>query len=624
MFQTYTELTSAQTTAKNLARLREVMARKKLDAWLVPHADEHQNEYPPACAWRLSWLTGFTGSAGYCVVTCEHAVVFVDGRYTLQVMDQIDEAHFQSDSLTDNPPSKWLKNWIAGDDTLKSRSTPVRIGYDPRLQTIAAHARFSKALEKSNVVWVALENLIDEIWEDRPSPPLEPVNIHDLEFAGKPAMDKLSLLKEQLAKDGTDICMISDPASIAWALNIRGDDTPHTPLALGYMLLLQDGRPLLFMDKRKMGKETEAYLTQLCDLHAPSQLEDHLAHLAKDKTVQFDPAIDAIALKELAQANDASIVEKSDPISLPRAIKNETELEGSRRAHLRDGVAMCKFLFWLDQQVPGSCDEIKAAKALESIREQNALAFQSKLKDISFDTISGAGGNGAIVHYRVTENTNAVLENNSLYLVDSGAQYEDGTTDITRTIAIGAPPQLAREDFTLVLKGHIAIASARFPKGTRGVDLDPLARISLWQNGRDFAHGTGHGIGSYLAVHEGPQSISRRGMQELKEGMIVSNEPGFYREGKWGIRIENLVAVEKLRDSEDGNIATHGFETLSIAPIDLQLVVAPMLNDEELRWLNAYHGWVKRLISPHLEGDEVQWLEKATRPVSRELPAASA
>ncbi|MCF6320692.1 MAG: aminopeptidase P family protein [Rhizobiaceae bacterium] len=619
-FQNFDEKSDGKKGPERLAALRRKMQEKNLDAWLIPLSDEYQNEYPPARAQRLAWLTGFTGSAGFCIVTREDAMVFTDGRYTLQVSKQIETDHFTPADPTKIPPHKWLETWL----TNRTNSRTTRIGFDPWLATVAAKKQLEKRISSYGAQLVGQENLVDLIWQDQPGSPLEPVSIQPDKFSGKLARQKIEELKTHLSDNNADLCLITDPASIAWMFNIRGEDLPHTPLALGYCVLQSEGFPLLFMDKRKMSREVEAYLTQLADIHPPSRLDEELAAISSGKTILADPAKISVAMASIITARNGKIVEKTDPVILPRAIKNEAEIQGSHDAHLRDGVAVTKFLYWLDQQKPGTIDEVAAARSLENFRRTTAGKFQSELADISFDTISGAGANGAIVHYRVTRLTSATLENNSLYLVDSGGQYRDGTTDITRTIAIGTAPADAIEDFTLVLKGHIAIATARFPVGTRGVDLDPLARIALWQQGRDYAHGTGHGVGSFLAVHEGPQGISRKAMSELKPGMILSNEPGFYREGKYGIRIENLVLVKEPIEFEGGNIAVMGFETLSLAPIDLRLVDPGLMNQPELHWLNAYHGWIKRQFSRHLEESEAKWLEDATRPLSNELPAASA
>ena len=627
-FQSFDNISQGNFGEKRLASLRDLMQMKGLDVWLVPHGDEHQNEYPPEQAWRLAWLTGFTGSAGYAIITRSEAMVFVDGRYLNQVSHQIDPDQFAFVDSTTTSPDKWLKNWLGDQQTKVPKDgrteQSLRIGFDPWLTTIAAKSGFDKALDENHASLVASHNLIDEIWHDQPGQPLEPVSIAPQEFTGELALHKIETLKQQLCDKNVDFCLLTDLTSIAWLFNIRGGDTRHTPLALGYAIIRADGYAMLFMDKRKMSREVEAYLTQLADLHPPSRFDEELAKLAEGAKVLTDFSKVSVALSDIITKNSGLLVEGTDPVALPRARKNEQEIEGSRNAHLRDGVAVTKFLYWLDQQQPGSVDEITAVEKLESMRSLCAEKFDSTLMEISFDTISGAGANGAIVHYRVNYDSNATLAENSVYLVDSGGQYEDGTTDITRTVAIGIPPQAAIEDFTLVLKGHIAIALARFPQKTRGVDIDGLARTALWRNGRDYAHGTGHGVGSYLSVHEGPQSISRRGMSELRPGMIISNEPGFYREGQYGIRIENLLLVKEPREIKGGNVAVMEFETLSIAPIDLRLVNADRLNTAELHWLNAYHGWVKRKLSPHLDEAERNWLEEATTPLSHELPAASA
>ncbi len=598
--------------AEKLASLRALMKENNLDVWLVPHGDEYQNEYPPAHAERLAWLTGFTGSAGFCVVTMDEALVFVDGRYTLQVSEQIDEENFTPADLVNFPPHKWLAQWLSE----KENPADTQIGFDPWLTTLDSIRKLQKITDNANARLTDCDNLIDQIWHDQPRPPLETVTLQPQEFAGQLAMEKIADLKTRLRDNNADCLLISDPASICWLFNIRGGDTPHTPLALGYCIVNADDFPILFMDKRKIPLSEEAYLTQLADLHPPSQLQSKLAEISSGKTIWYDPANTAFALTSVMESSGAKPLLETDPIIIKRAVKNPAEIDGSRAAHLRDGVAVTKFLYWLDQQQPGSIDEITATKQLETIRRQCAETFQSELLDISFDTISGAGANGAIVHYRVTEATNTTLENGSLYLVDSGGQYRDGTTDITRTIAIGSPPQDAIDDFTLVLKGHIAIATARFPQGTRGIDLDPLARIALWQNGRDYAHGTGHGVGSYLAVHEGPQSISRRGMAKLVPGMIISNEPGYYRNAHYGIRIENLVLVTEAEQIRNGNVPVMSFETLSHAPIDLRLVNPELLNQAEINWLNAYHANIRKLLTPHLNKAEAHWLVQATRAVN--------
>ena len=615
MFQSFTDQASSDHSAQRLAALRQKMRELGMTVYLVPHSDEYQNEYLPEMAQRLAWLTGFTGSAGFAVITDRQARVFVDGRYTIQAQEQLDLDHFQPADLISQPPSQWLKANTGPND---------RVGFDPWLLTHNQFRKFEKALTTTKAVLMPQDNLIDRIWTDQPAPPLEPVSIHEIEHAGVLARDKISALQKDLSQKDLAGCLITDPTSICWLFNIRGADVVHLPLTLARLYLPADGLPQLFIDKRKLDREVEAYLTQLADLIAPGQLVDRLPELAANRTVLADPDSVPVRLTQLMESADATLQLERDPIVVLKACKNPVELDGARIAHLRDGVAVTRFLYWLDQQPGGSVTEIDAARQLEQIRDENARHMNSELMEIAFDTISASGPNSALPHYRVTETSNRTLANHSIYLVDSGAQYRDGTTDITRTVAIGQPPRDAIENNTLVLKGHIAVALARFPKGTRGQDIDPLARMALWRHGKDFSHGTGHGVGAYLGVHEGPQRLSRTGVQELLPGMILSNEPGYYVEGEYGIRIENLVVVSDLEEMEGGNTAVMGFETITIAPIDLRLVDAALLSDDEIHWLNAYHGWVRRKLQPHLSDDEFQWLQSATQPLSRELPAASA
>ena len=604
MFQSFDVKSSPDTGAARIASLRAEMAAAGVDAFLVPHADEHQSEYLPPHAERLAWLTGFTGSAGFCIVTADKAVLFVDGRYTLQAAVQTDPAVFTVESLVDNPPSQWLSTHAQ--DGMKA-------GYDPWLVTIGQEKTFAKALARKNGSLVPLDNLVDRVWSDRPAPPAGPVALHPTLYTGRTASEKLTELAETTRQAGADYCVMTDPVSVAWTFNIRGSDVSHIPVALAFALLpaqedASPGKPTLFIDETKIGDAIRAAVEELAEIAAPDDMLDALARLAEGRTFLCDPALVAAAIAEAIKSAGGRIVEARDPATLPRAIKNEAEIAGSRAAHLRDGVAVARFLAWLDRQAPGTTDEISVASRLEAFRAQTATEMNAELKEISFDTISGSGPNGAIVHYRVTNETNRTLEGNSLYLVDSGAQYEDGTTDITRTIAIGEPPQGAAEDFTLVLKGHIAIATARFPQGTRGIEIDGFARHALWQRGKDYAHGTGHGVGAYLSVHEGPASISKRGMEALEAGMILSNEPGFYREGRYGIRIENLVLVRACEELGGGFL---DFETLTFAPIDRRLIDVTLLTPDEIDWLNAYHAAVREKIAPHLGETDRAWLEAA-------------
>jgi Xaa-Pro aminopeptidase len=617
MFQTYDNPSNPSNGAQHIAALRQALSKAGVDGFIIPHADEHQGEYLPPSAERLAWLTGFTGSAGCAVVLRKKAAIFVDGRYTLQVRDQVDTALFDPQSLIDNPPEKWLAANIR---------KKQRIGFDPWLHTLTDAKKLTKAVKKAGGKLVALDhNPLDTIWQDQPAAPVEPVHIHPLKYAGKLALEKIAELSELVEEAGADACLLSDPSSIAWAFNIRGHDVPHTPLPLAFAILHVGARPQLFINPQKLDIETRAYLTQLADLLSPDELEKHVAEIADSgRSLLLDPDLAAIKFALITREHGGKTIHGKDPARLPRAIKNEAEIAGSRAAHLRDGAAIAEFLHWLDQQQPGTQDEISVAKKLETCRTSYGDRHQMPLRDISFDTISGSGPNGAIVHYRVNEQSNRKLNEGELFLLDSGGQYEDGTTDITRTIAIGQPTDEMRRNNTLVLKGHIELALARFPKGTRGIDLDVLARNALWQNGLDYAHGTGHGVGSYLAVHEGPQSISRRGMHKLHTGMIISNEPGYYKEGKYGIRIENLVLVRGPEDIAGGDNPMYGFETLTLAPIDQRLIDPQLLSDAQLHWLNAYHGHVLRQLSPLVDEGVQKWLARACTPIALMLPAASA
>ncbi len=606
MFQSYSSSADREAGPDRLKNLQAEMQKEGVTAFLIPHADEHQNEYLPERAERLSWLTGFTGSAGFAIATLETCVVFVDGRYTLQVTEQIHPDAFTSDSLTENPPSKWIETNTAKEDI---------IAYDPWLITSAQLAAYEKAANKSGATLKPTENLIDRIWEDQPPAPKGAVSLHPVEFAGRTAEEKLSEVQSAIADAGADFTVLTDPASLAWLFNIRGQDVVHNPLPLGFAIIPVAGTSTLFMDAAKISSEVRDELNAITEIAAPESLEQVLADNSKKSSVLCDTSRMPVALTKLIEENNGTVIKGRDPAILPRAIKNQTEIEGARAAHVRDGVAMCKFLCWLDAQNPEQTTEIDAAKKLEEIRRDNANAIGSELKEISFDTISGHGPNGAIVHYRVTEETNRTFTNNSLYLCDSGGQYIDGTTDITRTIAIGTPPKEAVTDFTLVLKGHIAVAIARFPEGSRGVELDPLARAPLWSKGKDYAHGTGHGVGSYLNVHEGPQSISKRGMEPLVPGMIISNEPGFYVEGEYGIRIENLVIVEEAQTMDGGNTPMHAFETITLCPIDTRLVDVNLLTQVERDYLNTYHAQVWDRLNRHLEGHERDWLKQATAAI---------
>ncbi len=609
MFQTFDVTASPDTGRARVEQLRSSFETLGIDCLLVPRSDRFQGEYVPESEARLAWLTGFTGSAGAALIMAESAHVFVDGRYTTQVRQQIDLEVFTPQDLVTNPPAKWL---------LENAKTGLRIGIDPWLHTLADVRRLEKTAEKIGAHIIRLNaNPIDAIWSDRPAEPLGPVSIQPLQFAGRLSRDKLADIQDMIGKAGADACVISDPSSIAWLFNIRGSDVAHTPLALAFAIITPTGTNALFIDHRKLDREAAAYLTQMAGLFEPAELEAKLADMGtKAMAFMVDPDLVASRIADLVTSNGGRLVEKADPARLPRAQKNAAELAGSRAAHLRDGAAMVAFLSWLDAQPAGTVDEITAVRTLEKCRRVTGERLQMPLREISFDTISGSGPNGAIIHYRVTTQTNRTMKPGELYLIDSGAQFQDGTTDITRTIAIGDVGETEKRFFTLVLKGMIALSLMRFPEGTRGMDIDAIARAALWKAGADYGHGTGHGVGSYLSVHEGPQNISRRGVQELKPGMILSNEPGYYREGAFGIRIENLIIVDEAASIEGGDKPMLGFETLTLCPIDRRLIVPALLNGEELDWLNAYHASVREALSPLLESQEQRdWLTSATTPI---------
>ncbi len=606
-FQTFDDASDRAESAARVAALRTELARRGLTGLIVPRADRHQNEYVPPCEERLAWLTGFTGSAGAAIVLMDRAVLFVDGRYTLQVREQIDLSIFSIEHLIDMPPSRWIeKNVTAGE----------RIGYDPWLHTIEGAEKLAKACDAAGVTLIAVEvDLIDSIWRDRPPPPLGPVTLHDIRFAGEEATSKLARVQGEIGEAKVDALVVSDPHAVAWLFNIRGSDVAHTPLPLAFAIVPREGKPSLYVDGRKLSNDVRHGLETVAEVREPAGFERDLAALGDNKrTVRLDQATAADALSRLISSHGGKVSRAADPIAQMKAIKNATEIAGARAAQARDGAAIARFLAWFDHEAPkGELSEIDAVKALESFRSEGGL-----LKDISFPTISGAGPDGAIVHYRVTTKTNRTIAPGELFLIDSGAQYEDGTTDITRTIAIGEPSGEMRDRFTRVLKGHIAIARAVFPDGTTGAQIDSFARQFLWRAGLDFDHGTGHGVGSYLSVHEGPARIAKLGTTPLKRGMILSNEPGYYKTGAYGIRIENLVlVVEATAPVEGAEKTLNMFETITLAPIDLRLVATQMLSVEETLWLDRYHAQVAEVLSPLVDPDTRAWLAAATRPVRR-------
>ena len=576
-----------------------------LDGFIIPRADEFQGEYVPARSERLSWLTGFTGSAGACVAMLDKAAVFVDGRYAVQVVEQVDTTAFAIESLIDNPPHKWLEaNLQAG----------MRFGFDPWMHAVTAAEQLDAAAKAAGAELVAVtSNPLDEAWDDQPAAPLGAVTAHAIEYAGEDSASKRTRIAAAIASQGAAAAIISMPESIAWLLNVRGADVPHTPFPLSYAVLDKDGHVTWFIDRRKLTPGIEAWIGNAVTIQAFDQLGAHLDGLGHAKTkVLADPSTVSYWMYQRLNQAGAKIIRAADPISLPKACKNPTELQGFRNAHQRDGVAITRFLHWLDQEAPhGSVDEIHACRKLEAFRLDNGA-----LKDLSFDTISASGPNAALPHYRVSATSNRKLGKDEIFLVDSGGQYLDGTTDITRTVIIGTPTAEMRDRFTRVLRGHIALALARFPDGTAGVHLDALARAPLWDGGFDFDHGTGHGVGSYLSVHEGPQNISKRMIAvPLKPGMVCSNEPGYYKQGQYGIRIENLIAVTAPTDIPGGERSMMSFETLTYAPIDRRLIAVEMLTAQERSWLNAYHARVLDVIGPHLDGNVRAWAAAACAPL---------
>lgn len=604
MYQTFDTASQAiEAAGLRVKRLRALMAAAGLDAFLVPRGDRHQGEYVAPSDERLRWLTGFSGSAGYAAIAKREAALFVDGRYTVQARQQVDADLFDIQQVPDAKLGDWLASTLA---------TGAIVGFDPWLHSVREIEQLAARLNTHGIALRPVaRNPVDAAWgRERPKPPDAPVSIQPLKFAGRAPADKIALVQKRLKSDGQDAVVLTSTDSIAWLLNIRGRDVAHTPVVLAFAIVPVSGRPSLFVDAAKIGTEVAAHLKPLADVMPPAALPKAIAALRKGgKKVRIDPERAAHWLA--GKLGGKAAVHGEDPCLLPKAIKTAAEIKGARAAHLRDGVAMCRFLAWLDREAPkGKLDEITAVSKLEELRRASKM-----LQEISFDTISGSGPNGAIVHYRVSQTSNRRLRQGELFLIDSGGQYLDGTTDITRTVAIGRPTPAMRQRFTAVLKGHIAIATARFPKGTRGVDLDPFARKALWELGLDYDHGTGHGVGSFLSVHEGPASISRRGFAPIEPGMILSNEPGYYEEGAYGIRIENLVLVEEPRHIDGGLRPMMSFETLTLVPIDRRLVNVDDLTASEREWLDTYHSVVRQALLGDLEPEDRAWLVAATDPL---------
>jgi Xaa-Pro aminopeptidase len=577
------------------------MAEAGVDAFLVPRADAHQGENVAPRDERLAWLTGFTGSAGLAAVTRDRAVIFVDGRYRLQVQGQVDLSRFDVRRRPEDKPSDWL---------IEALPSGGRLGFDPWLHTAKEVEALEEALGPRQIGLVRVQNLIDRVWPDQPPPPLRPIVPHPVELAGRDSAAKRAEIARGLVERDLAAAVLTLPDSIAWLLNVRGSDIARTPVPLAFAILHGDGRVEIFTDPAKADDALRAHLGPDVAIMAPEAFGPGLDAL-RGRVAVDQASAPAWVSDRIAAAGAAEVVWERDPCILPKACKTEAEIAGARAAHLRDGAAMAEFLFWLDRTAPeGGLTEIDVVKKLEATR-----AATGQLRDISFETICGAGPDGAIVHYRVTEASNRQVAPGELLLVDSGGQYADGTTDITRTVPVGPVPPEAVRPFTLVLKGLIAMSRLRWPEGLAGRDIDAVARMALWRAGMDYDHGTGHGIGSYLGVHEGPQSLSRRGLEPLKPGMIVSIEPGCYREGAFGIRTENLAVVSPPELPEGGDRPMLGFETLTLAPIDRRLVDRGLLEPDEQAWLDAYHARVADTLAPLVEPETARWLRSACQPL---------
>jgi Xaa-Pro aminopeptidase len=579
--------------------LRLLLKKQKLSGLIIPRQDEFQGEYVAAYAERLRWLTGFAGSWGLAIITLNKGAIFVDGRYTIQVRQQVDTKLFTPHHLIDEPPATWIAENLKKGDVL---------GYDPWLLTADQSERFAAACAKVGAKLVPLAtNPIDTIWGDQPKRPTASLSVQPLQFAGQSVAEKLAMIAKLLGKAGADATVLTQPDSVAWVFNIRGHDVPYTPVVLAYAILRKRGKAELFIDKIKLPEDVQAHLRKSVTIKKPAEFESSLKALGKS-TVQIDKNW-APAKVKLALAK-AKIINAADLCILPKAKKNKTEQEGARAAHRRDGVAMSRFLCWLEEVAPqGGLTEWSAAEKLQQFRKDTGM-----LLDLSFGSIAGAGPNAAIPHYHVNPDDCLPLKSNEIFLIDSGGQYQDGTTDITRTVIVGEPTEEMKDRFTRVLKGMIDVSRIRFPKGTCGSQIDVLARQSLWAAGLDYDHGTGHGVGSYLSVHEGPARINKSDRTPLEPGMILSNEPGFYKQNEFGIRIENLLLIHEAKNVNGGERPMLGFETLTLCPIERRLIDTKLLTRDELHWLDTYHARVLKEVGDHLSGDELTWLRKACAP----------
>ncbi len=590
--------------ASPAALLRAELRKRKLTGLIIPRQDEFQGEYVAAYAERLRWLTGFAGSWGLAILTLNKGAIFVDGRYTIQVRAQVDTKIFSPQHLVDDPPSKWIEKNLKKGDTL---------GFDPWLLTAEQADRFSKACATAGAKLVAVtSNPIDQIWTDQPLRPAAAITTQPTQFAGRKPVDKLKDVAKELGNQSADAVVLTMPDSVAWVFNIRGFDVPYTPVVLAYAILHRTGKAEIFIDAAKLPEDVQAHLRTIAVVRDAAGIETSLRALGRKKAkVQIDPSWAPARIRDCLKRSGATIIYATDPCVLPKARKNKTEQEGARAAHVRDGVAMSRFLCWLGKAAPqGGRTELSVAGKLADFRNATGM-----LMDLSFNAISAAGPNAAIPHYSVTTKSSRPLKPNEIFLIDSGAQYQDGTTDITRTTIVGQPTDEMADRFTRVLKGMIGVSRIRFPAGTCGSQLDVLARSSLWQAGLDYDHGTGHGVGSYLSVHEGPARINKSDRTPLEPGMILSNEPGFYKQGDFGIRIENLLMVHEAKVIEGGERKMLGFETLTLCPIERRLINRHLLTKDEVIWLDAYHARVLKEVGDHLDGEELNWLKRACAPL---------
>ena len=591
-----------QTIKQRLSQIRKWLINNNLDALIIAHEDEYLSEYVPPENERLCWATGFTGSAGHAVISRDNASIFVDGRYTVQVKDQVDNSLFE---ILDIPKNSWIK-WF-----VKNHTSGAKIGFDPRMHRVVWKKQTEKQLGSNYHLIVINENPIDLYWIDRPHPCSDKAQLLDEKYTGKSSLEKRDVLGNVIVKNQCDAVFITQLDSIAWLLNIRGNDVPCNPVLLCHGLLNADGSFDLFIDKNKIPNRFYNHVGSNVSVYTPAEIKVQLEKLS-GKKIQIDANRSNVNSQNLIQDAGAIAIEMDDPCTLPKACKNKVEIQGMQNCHIRDAAAVCNFLAWLDSQIDAGnlLDEGTLADKIDSFRAQLDL-----FKGISFGTISAAGKNAAMCHYNhKNHEIPGVLEMNSVYLVDSGGQYLDGTTDITRTVAVGDPSEFIKKAFTLVLKGHIALSSAQFPEGIAGQHVDTFARQYLWYEGLDFNHGTGHGVGSYLNVHEGPHSIGKGANQvPFMEGMVVSNEPGYYRENEFGIRSENLIFVKIIKEVEGKKL--FGFENLTYVPFDTRLLDMSIINKTEIDWINNYHQKVLKKIGSHLDDSVMEWLNKATQPI---------